>query len=219
LTVAHTFLFADLAGYTALTEAHGDERAAELAADFFSCVRSLLEEHSAHEVKTIGDAVMLRCERPSEAVGLGLAIVAAVDAEEWFPPVRVGMSTGEAIDRDEDWFGSTVNLAARIAGEAGGGEVLLSDATREAAGEVDGIEFHRHGEVELRNVPQPVTLYRAARAGERRENLPVDPVCRMMIAPEASAGEVIYEGVEYRFCSLQCVGEFARAPDRYHPLG
>ena len=215
MTDAQTFLFADLAGYTALTEAHGDERAAELAGDFFSCVRDLLDDHAAHEVKTIGDAVMIRCERASEAVELGLAIVAAVDAEDWFPTVRVGMSTGEAVERDGDWFGSTVNLAARISGAAGGAEVLLSEATRDAAGEVDGIEFQRHGEVELRNVPEPVMLLRAVRAGRQREELPVDPVCRMTIAPGTSAGALLHLGVEYHFCSLDCVSEFAKNPGRY----
>ena len=56
----HTFLFADLAGFTALTEAHGDEHAADLVAEFCSRVRALLPEHDAEEVKAIGDALMLR---------------------------------------------------------------------------------------------------------------------------------------------------------------
>ncbi len=67
---AHTFLFADLAGFTALTEAHGDEEAADLAAEFFDCVRDLLPDYGGEEVKTIGDAVMVRCDRPDAAVEL-----------------------------------------------------------------------------------------------------------------------------------------------------
>jgi len=215
-----TFLFADLAGYTALTEAHGDERAAELAGDFFSCVRELLDRHAAEEVKTIGDAVMLRAERADAAIALGLAIVDAVDAQEWFPTVRVGMSTGEAIEQDGDWFGSTVNLAARIAGVAGGGEVLLSEATRKTADAMEGVEFQRHGEVRLRNVPGPMLLYRVVRLGaEQREELPVDPVCRMTVAANASLGRLIHEGTEYHFCSLECAAVFARDPAAYATSG
>ena len=217
MAATQTFLFADLAGFTALTEAHGDEQAAELASDFFSCVRDLLDEHAAYEVKTIGDAVMLRGGGASDAITLGLAIVEVVDAQAQFPIVRVGMSTGEAIERNGDWFGSTVNIAARISGAAGGGEVLLSEATREAAGEPERVEFQRRGEVELRNVSEPVILYRAVRVGEQREELPVDPVCRMTIAPQASAGELLYEGVEYHFCSPHCAGQFAANPQRYAP--
>jgi adenylate cyclase len=76
----HTFVFADLAGFTALTEAHGDEQAAELAADFCDTVRELLPEYGAEEVKTIGDAVMLRCDEPGAAVELGLRLVDEVGA-------------------------------------------------------------------------------------------------------------------------------------------
>ena len=59
----HTFVFADLAGYTALTEAHGDEHAADAAAEFCGAVRVLLPEHNTEEVKAIGDARLLRGER------------------------------------------------------------------------------------------------------------------------------------------------------------
>lgn len=159
---------------------------------FFACVRDLLDEHVAAEVKTIGDAVMLRAERASDGIALGLAIVEAVDAQDWFPTVRVGMSTGEAIEQEGDWFGSTVNLAARIAGVAGGGAVLLSEATRKTAGTVEGVEFQRYGEVQLRNVAQPVLLFRAVHGGKEREELPVDPVCRMTVAPNASVGNLVY---------------------------
>src|SRR4051794_15529562 len=122
----HTFLFADLAGFTALTEAHGDHEAAELAAEFCELVRELLLEYRADEIKTIGDAVMLRCDQPRDAIGLGLRIVDEVGARQRFPIVRVGMHTGPAIDRGGDWFGSAVNLAARISGAVGGDEVLLT---------------------------------------------------------------------------------------------
>jgi adenylate cyclase len=67
-----TFAFADMAGFTALTEAHGDERAAELAADFAELVDGLLIE-GAEAVKTIGDAVMLRCDSAEDAIELGVA--------------------------------------------------------------------------------------------------------------------------------------------------
>jgi adenylate cyclase len=74
LTVSDaTFVFADIAGFTALTEAHGDERAATLVADFCDAVRAELPADAAH-VKTIGDALMLRVPDPGEAILLGLHI-------------------------------------------------------------------------------------------------------------------------------------------------
>src|SRR2546425_12752178 len=107
----NTFLFTDLVGFTALTEASGDHRAAELALDFYDRVRRLLPAHRAEEVKTIGDAVMLRVDEPADAVRLGLRIVTELESVPGFPPVRVGMSTGPAVARAGDWYGATVNVA------------------------------------------------------------------------------------------------------------
>jgi hypothetical protein len=104
-STTHTFLFADLAGFTAMTEAHGDEEAADLAGEFCRAVRALLADHRAEEVKTIGDAMMIRAEDPSQAVELGLRIVEEVGAQHGFPAVRVGINTGPAVERDGDWFG------------------------------------------------------------------------------------------------------------------
>jgi adenylate cyclase len=210
-----TFLFADLAGFTALTEAHGDERAADMAAEFSDLVRALLASHWAEEVKTIGDAVMLVCREPGAGVELGLRILEKVEARPAFPVVRVGMNTGPAVERGGDWFGAAVNVAARISGAAAGGEVLLTDATRAAAGALEGVELRRHGELALRNIRDPVLVYRAVRHGAADETLPVDPVCRMAISEYHAAGRLTHEGREYLFCSLDCAAEFASNPRHY----
>src|SRR5215217_8714365 len=136
-SVVQTFLFADLLGFTALTEAHGDEQAADLVGGFCTAVRQLLAAHQAQEVKTIGDALMLRTGDAAAAIRLGLCIVLDVGAQHGFPLVRVGMHTGPAVERGGDWFGTTVNLAARVSAAASGGDALLTAATR-AAGRLVG---------------------------------------------------------------------------------
>lgn len=214
---SQTFLFADLAGFTALTEAHGDEQAADTAAAFFTCVRDQLGDYRADEVKTIGDAVMVRSETARDAVLLALGIVEAVEAEPLLPTVRVGMDTGQGVEREGDWFGSAVNTAARLAGAAAGAEVLLSEGTYRAAGELSGVEFRRHGEIRLKNLPVPTLVYAVVRVGGRDGDLAIDPVCRMVIAENAAAGRLIFDGVEYEFCSLDCAGKFAADPERYLP--
>ena len=125
---SHTFAFADLAGFTALTEAHGDEQAADLAGEF---------------------------SRTAAAVTLGLALTSELMAEHGYPAIRVGMHTGPAVERSGDWFGAAVNLAARISSLAAGNEVLLSQATMAQAGEVDGVRFDERGQQRLRNVSEP----------------------------------------------------------------
>ncbi|MEK6278502.1 MAG: adenylate/guanylate cyclase domain-containing protein [Actinomycetota bacterium] len=211
-----TFLFADLSGFTALTEVHGDEQAADLAGEFSAAVRELLPDHSAEEVKSIGDALMVRCEVAEHAVRLGLRIVYDVGERHGFPIIRVGMHTGPAVERDGDWFGAAVNLAARVSGVASGDEVLCTEATREAAGRMDDVELIEHGRQELRNIAEPVMIYRAlCEIARTAEGLPIDPVCRMAVDPDHAAGTLVHRGVQYRFCSLECVRAFAESPERY----
>jgi adenylate cyclase len=211
-----TFLFADLSGFTALTEVHGDEQAADLVGGFCAAVRRLLADHQAHEVKTIGDALMLRAGDAAAAIQLGLRIVHDVGAQHGFPLVRVGMHTGPAVERERDWFGATVNLAARVSAAAAGGEALLTATTRAAAGQVDGVELRERGRWAFRNVGAPVQVYAAVRQGARSSSgLPIDPVCRMAVDPWHSAGRLTHQGVEYCFCSLRCAGAFAQHPSSY----
>lgn len=214
--VEQTFLFADLSGFTALTEVHGDEQAADLVGEFGALVRDLLPEHGAEGIKSIGDAVMLRCDRAGVAIELGVRIVNEVGRQPGFPVVRVGMHTGPAAERDGDWFGSTVNLAARISAEAGGNEVLLSEATRDAATDLRRVLLRERGRRTMRNVAEPVLLFEAFVEGRRsNEGLPIDPVCRMAVDPENAAGTLRHDGVEYCFCSLECAQTFAEHPERY----
>jgi class 3 adenylate cyclase len=162
---AQTFLFMDLVGFTVLTAEQGDDTAAEVALSLYAHVRRLLPEHHGEEIKTIGDAMMIRCADPLQAVELGLRISEQIGDEPGFPPVRVAVHTGSAVRRDRDWYGSGVNVAARLCSAAGGGEVLVSDATRAAAGSPRHVDFGTRQLHWLKNVPEPV----AARSVARRE--------------------------------------------------
>ena len=212
-----TFLFADLAGFTALTEVHGDLEAADIVGGFASEVRSLLGPHAAREVKTIGDALMLVCSDPAEAIRLGLRITRDIGDSHAMPSVRVGMHTGTAVERDGDFIGASVNIAARISAAAGGGRVILSEATMRAAGSLPDVAFHGLGAHTFRNVGEPLTLFEALWRSERREgeSLPIDPVCRMAVDPAHEVGVLSFAGTEYHFCSLECTGAFATHPGRY----
>jgi len=214
----HTFLFADLAGFTALTEAHGDAHAADLADEFCGSVKALLPDEGAEAVKTIGDAVMVRLSGAGDAVRLAVRVTNEIGAQHGVPSVRVGMHTGPAVERAGDWFGATVNTAARVSGLARGGEVLVTEATFRAVGDLDDIELREHGRHELKNVAEPVSVYRVQAVGSaRRDDLRIDPVCRMAVDPSHSAGSLTHEGVEYHFCSMDCVRAFTAAPHLHAP--
>ena len=212
---AHAFLFADLAGFTALTEAHGDERAADLVDEFVREAAALLPRHGAEHVKTIGDALMLRVSDAGDAIRLGLALTAEIMGDHGYPAIRVGLHYGPALARNGDWYGATVNLAARISALAAGGEVLMSETTRHAAGQLDGVQLQDRGMHRFRNVTHPVHLFAAASLRAGRDDVLIDPVCRMAVDPDRCAGTLVHEGLEYRFCSLECAGRFAAAPQLY----
>jgi adenylate cyclase len=158
----HTFLFADLVGFTALAELEGDDRALEVALGLQRSVRGMLEEHSAEQVKAIGDGLMLRCAEPRAAILLGLRLVEEIDGDNGFPPVRVGIHTGPALASEGDWYGRTVNVAARLCSVAPGGEVMVSESTRDAAGNLPGVEWSDRELHWLRNVSEPVGTYLAS---------------------------------------------------------
>jgi len=166
----HSFLFTDLVGFTALAASQGDDRAADVALEFYDRVRPLLVHHSAEEIKAIGDALMLRCDEPGAAVRLGLEIVAVLEAVEGFPPVRVGIYTGPAVSRAGDWYGTTVNVAARLCAAAAGGEVLVGEATAEAAGRLKGAALGERRLHWLKNVTEPI----GAHSASSRHTCPVE---------------------------------------------
>jgi adenylate cyclase len=213
----HTFLFADLAGFTALTEVHGDEFAADAAAEFRAGVHRLLPEYGADEVKTIGDAVMVHVLDPADAVRLAVRIIDEVGRHHGALAVRVGVHTGTAVRRDGDWFGAGVNVAARVAGSAAPGEVLMTAATKAGAGAgLDGFELEARGRRSFRNVSEPAELYALTLAAQGgRAQLPVDPVCRMAVDPDRSSEPRTHRGTHYHFCSGECAAVFDHDPARY----
>lgn len=164
---SHTFLFADLVGFTALAELEGDRRALAVALELQRRTAGLLRSHEAEQVKTIGDGLMLRCTRPAAAVSLGLRVVEVMD-EPGLPPVRVGVHTGPALRSDDDWYGQTVNVAARLCAVAPPGQVLISEATREAAGRIHEVDFGERELHWLRNVSEPIGTYLAGPRGDIR---------------------------------------------------
>jgi adenylate cyclase len=211
-----TFLFADIAGFTALTEAHGDEEAAQLVADLCDRVQGELTGYGGTHVKTIGDALMLRIPDPEQAVVLALWIAHDVLQGAGAPAIRVGLNHGTAIERDSDYYGAAVNLAARVSAAASGGEVLLTAHTAALAADLEGVLYESRGRQTLRNVRDPVELVAAVREGQTTDQgMAIDPVCRMVVDPDHAAGRLVYQDTAYFFCTLSCAGEFARRPERF----
>ena len=153
--------FLDLTGYTRLTEERGDEAAAELAARLAGLVCQCSKEHGGTPVKWLGDGVMFYFREPGAAVLAALEMTEVV-GRHGLPPAHVGIHAGPVIFQDGDYFGRTVNLAARIAEYARPGEVLVSQEVVDAA-DAAPVTFVEIGPVELKGVPGTLRLHIARR--------------------------------------------------------
>jgi adenylate cyclase len=153
--------FVDLSGYTRLTEESGDQAAAHLAEGLAQMVSEAAQSHRGRVVKLLGDGVMFFFPDPADAIRCGLAMIDRA-SEAGLPKARVGVNAGDVVYRDGDYFGRTVNVAARIVDYARPGEVLASQEAV-TGGEADGVAFESIGSVLLRGLEEPVRVLRATR--------------------------------------------------------
>jgi len=158
-----TILFTDVEGSTALTERLGDAKARAVLRNHERIVREALRAHGGTEVKAMGDGFMASFSSATRALECAIAMQRAFAAHSEENPdtpikVRIGLNAGEPIAEDEDLFGTAVILAARIAAQAQGGEILASDVVRQLVSG-KGFLFADRGEVALRGFEDPVRLY------------------------------------------------------------
>src|ERR1700722_4287024 len=166
--------FADLAGYTRLTEERGDEEAVGVVERFVEAVQQTLPI-DARVIKTLGDEVMVI---GADALALTQwAVDFQVALSPDVPAPRIGIHTGEALYRDGDYYGRDVNQAARVVARAAGGEVLVTRQVVDAASGVDtargtsGLRFELIGEIGLKGFSEPVELFHAFSREEGRARL------------------------------------------------
>ena len=166
-----TVLFTDLEASTALYERVGDLRALELVREHFDRIQAVVARHRGALVKTIGDAVMAAFGEPERALAAAAGMnraVQRIDADGETMCVNVGLHSGPCIaiqtNHQIDYFGSAVNMAARVQGAASGGEILVTDEIWSVPGIAGMAEDFGLGErsdvVELRGVGRPVIVHR-----------------------------------------------------------
>jgi class 3 adenylate cyclase len=149
-----TIVFTDIEGSTSLTRRLGDERWMTILRAHNAVVRDLVRQHHGIEVKSIGDGFMLAFPSPGNAIRCSLAIHEAIGALalEDLPPikVRVGAHAGELVQDGRDFYGATVNYAARVAASAKGGELLASTSVRASLALSDEVTFGEPRQAELK---------------------------------------------------------------------
>jgi adenylate cyclase len=156
---AEAVVFADLSGYTRLTEEAGDEVATQVSLTLAQLVSEIAARHRGEVVKMLGDGVLFHFRDPVDAVRASLEIVEDV-SPHGLPPAHIGVNAGPMIYDEGDYFGRTVNIAARIASQAGAGQVFVGeDLVRSVSPK--GFKVVEVGEFELKGIARPVKLFQA----------------------------------------------------------
>jgi adenylate cyclase len=197
--VEATFVFVDLDGYTAASWVHGDDTAADLAITLLEMAIASCQGGD-EVVKSIGDAVMCKSTDPASALALVRRLWARADAEPHFPQLRGALNHGSATMYRDDYFGTTVNIAARLAALAEADEILATGPVADAATTVSW-SVEPGGERHLRNIGEPIDVFRLA-PHDRVPN-PIDPICHMRVDP-ADAVSLMSDGDVVYFCSAGC---------------
>ena len=160
-----TFLIADVRGYTLFTQERGDEAATKLAARFAGVAREVVKEHGGSVIELRGDEALAAFDSSRQAI---LAATHAQDrfleetiADPSFPlPVGIGLDAGEAIPLEAGYRGGALNLAARLCGRAGPGEILASQGVVHLARKVEGVRYLDRGNLHLKGLAEPVRVIR-----------------------------------------------------------
>ena len=179
-----TLVFVDVERSTELLQQIGDDAGSATIAATLDLVRQHIEPYGGHQVKSLGDGLLLTFVSPRQAVSFALVAQRALAGS----PVRVrfGINTGEVLGPRADPLGGAVNAAARIAARAAGGEVLVSDVVRQLVGSLPTVRFVDRGRCRLKGFSERWHLWVARDgAGEHRPPSTIGRVEELAILAEA----------------------------------
>jgi len=194
-------LMADLSGYTALTETHGSVSAADLIDKYVSIAENcLVGDCRLHE--RVGDEIIIVSASPDHLMATALMIGSYTSNEENFLQVHGGLHYGKVLMRGNSYFGSTINLASRIAAKAKAGTFLCSDEYVNALTDRSAFSLTSKGHYIFKNVDKEKEVFEVDI--EIKNGFYIDPVCRMLILNHQHAICHPNENEIY-FCSSQCL--------------
>jgi adenylate cyclase len=204
-----TVAFVDLAGFSAITEVYGDASAIAVLGRFEALVSQALGG-LGQPIKWIGDEAMFGFPDPATALQVLGRLIPACRSEPRIPLTRTGLNHGPVLRRSNDLFGSTVNIAARIAAFASPGQLLATQPIADIAA-ASGIVARDMGKAALRSIAEKVSLY-SIEFAPAFDPAWIDPVCKML-APYAAYQKTA--PTEPWFCTERCAEAYRRSPEIY----
>ena len=207
-------LVADLSGYTALTEAHGNISAAKVVNRYIEIAEESLCE-GTRIIERVGDEILITGADAAGIIKTALKLVHKIETEPLFPTVHSGIHAGKVFEQNGHYFGSALNIASRVASHARACQILCTKAVAEVAGGMKDITFRAIGEVNFKNIFEPVTLFEIITDCRKLEMNVIDPVCRILVSPESAPAHLAFNGDNYYFCSFECAQKFTSQPNLF----
>jgi len=193
------FLIADLSGYTALTEAHGNVSAAQVVSRYLEIVKEALNP-GARLVERVGDEVLIVADHAESAVRTAIRLRDTIDHEPLFPTMHAGIHAGRVLEQDGHYYGRALNLASRVAAHARGNQILCTEQVVALASDLKDVEYRSLGPVHFKNITDPVAIYGVVARYESVEDSFIDPVCRMQVRQDTAPSRLPFGGKIY-LCS------------------
>lgn len=194
-------LMADLSGYTAMTETHGSVSAADLIDKYVRIAEGCLVGDSKLHQRT-GDEIMFVSDSPDALLATAISLTAHTASEENFLQVHGGLHYGKVLERGDNYFGTTINLAARIATKAAAGTIWCSDEFLNSVTNKSVVNFKSKGHHHFKNINGEKEVFELDT--EKINAGFIDPVCRMLILNPKNAFYHPDEAKLY-FCSSECL--------------
>lgn len=211
--IKKSFLIADLAGYTSLTETHGNISAVNLISRYVEIVNMSLKDKT-YLTERVGDELLIISDSPINLLETALELVQNIDKEPEFLSVHIGIHTGDVIEHNGKYYGSALNLCSRISSYSQGGQILCSRDVVEEVANMESYQFKKIGDIRFKNVSKLVSLYELS-SDLPQKNISIDPVCKMQVDHFNPPAKTPYKNKTYYFCSFECLEKFIKNPNQY----
>jgi adenylate cyclase len=199
-------LIADLSGYTALTEVHGAAMAADIIDAYLEMVHASLVGNSRLHGR-VGDEVLIVSDAADSLLATGVQLLQRSHIQPDFLQLHGALHYGMVLNRNNDYYGNTVNLTSRMASKANAGTMVCSTDFIQALNNKEVLQFQSKGKHSFKNVSEERELMELVI--DRPDVFLTDPVCRMLInAEDKKYSHPIKSGIF--FCSQTCLDIYLR---------
>lgn len=206
-----SFLIADLAGYTSLTETHGDLLAVKTVYRYIEIIKNCLNPESKI-IERIGDEVLIMSVNPKDLLHTAINLLDAIENEADFPSIHLGIHFGKILIREGKYFGTTLNLTSRISSHSKGGQILCSREIVELLRDQHDFDFIELGYIRFKNITNPVEVFEVkVKSGDL--HIAIDPVCKMQVNKTHTLSKTSFNNSIFYFCSHECLTLFIDKPE------